>query len=356
MKKGERDMDNKEKIRIAITAGVVAVILLILIAYLALSGKKVDKVKEDELLASGIIEYANSSASDDLVSTDASDAASSQNAAENGSIDASDNSSLVASSQNDKDKKPVNTVSGNSFYKTEAPVLKDNYKKVKYDRDSQLKEMHDYWADGNVDAVRDLAHLERFEAMSYSLKDTKDFYYYGEKDDKDRPNGKGLAVYAGDQYYFGDFVEGKRSGEGSWIAFYPEYANYIVTEHTYTGSWEDDVPNGKGQEHYDYDSDHMNKYDIYLQNAIGNFKNSLYDGDMYIITVDDEGKTQEWFANCTEGKINRPAHASNDENGKIPTLSLKGDEDTHIYMKEKGLDNNGVSGIISGGEAIMPKE
>lgn len=356
MKKGEREMDNKEKIRIAITAGVVAVILLILVGYLAISGKKVDKKAEDELLASNIMEYANSGVSDDHSSTGVSEGVTNEGAssdsAEDASSAASSENADAASSSSTAAKEKVNTKPGSVFAKTDAAELKDKYSKVKYDREAQLKEMHDYWAKNNMDAVRELAHLERYEAMSYSLKDSYDFYYYGEKNEDGDPEGKGLAVYANDQYYFGEFKEGKRSGEGSWFCFYPSYSGNVVTEHSYTGAWEEDRPNGKGQEHYDYDASRMNSSDIYLQNAIGSFKDSYYDKDMYIITVDETGHTDEWIGTCTEGKFNLPAHASKDKTGRSPVLSLKKNEDTHLYMTEKENAENGVKGVITSGKAV----
>lgn len=343
-------MGKLDKIKIAITAGIFAVILLILIAYLAVSGTKSRSAAEDEQLASNIIDYANKTASDDYgVGSFESSGSSSSGSSQAGSGEAS--SAMTSQEDTSEYKDPEeNTVSGNSFYATNTAVLKDVYKKVSYDRGAQLKEMHDYWADGNMDAVRELAHLERYEAMTYSLKDSSDFYYYGEKDDKDVPNGKGLAVYADDQYYFGEFKDGKRSGEGTWISFYPSYSHYVVTEHSYSGVWEEDVPNGKGQEHYDYNTDNMNSADIYLQNVIGNFKNGLYDEEMFFITIDKDGDTTDWNGYLHEGKFTQSSHASKDKKGKIPVLNMATKEDMHIYMTEEGLENNGITGIINGGE------
>ena len=56
-----------------------------------------------------------------------------------------------------------------------------------------LKEMMAYWADNNQKALDDLANLERFMAMSWSLKGTDDCYYYGQKDANGLPNGTGIA-------------------------------------------------------------------------------------------------------------------------------------------------------------------
>ncbi|RKM57290.1 hypothetical protein D6853_04560 [Butyrivibrio sp. X503] len=350
-------MDNKEKVKVAITAGIVAVILLLLIAYIAISGKAVDKNKEDELLASNIMEYANSGASDDQstssVSTGVSLEAASSDSADNASTESSsDNADSSASSSTSTEKnEKVKKEPGKCFYRADAAELKDKYGKVKYDRDAQLKEMHDYWAKNNMEAVRELAHLERYEAMSYSLNGSYDFYYYGDKNDDGKPEGKGLAVYANDQYYFGEFKDGKRSGSGSWICFYPSYSGNVVTEHTYSGEWAEDRPNGKGQEHYDYDSGRMNTSDIYIQNAIGYFKDSYYDKEMYIITVDKTGHTDEWTGTCKEGKFDAAAHASKDSTGRIPVMSLKGNDDTHLYMTDKEIEENLIRGIITGGNA-----
>ncbi|WP_022763765.1 hypothetical protein [Butyrivibrio sp. XPD2006] len=338
-------MNKEEKIKIAITAGIASVILLILILFLALSGK--NKGDEAKMNAS-ITDYANSQASSDAsVGTVAADAASTASTEEA----ASDSSTTAASQPATSEYKDTaeNSVSGNSFYATNTAVLKDVYKGVKYDAKSQMKEMYTYWAEGNTEAVRDLAHLERFEVMSYSLQGSNDFFYYGDTTGDGFPNGKGLAIYANNQYYFGDWSEGVRSGQGTWISFYPNYSQYVVKEHMYSGEWASDLPNGQGQEHYDYVSENMNDKDIYLQNAIGGFKDGNYNGDMYIIIVDKNGDTTEWDGKCNAGTWEQVLYAAVDSKGKIPVLSLREDNERHIYMTEEGAKGNGVTGIITGG-------
>ncbi len=338
-------MNKEEKIKIAITAGIASVILLILILFLALSGK--NKGDEEKMNAS-ITDYANSQSSlETSIGTVAADAASTASTEEA----ASDSSTAAASQPATSEYKDTaeNSVSGNSFYATNTAVLKDVYKGIKFDAKSQMKEMYTYWADGNTEAVRDLAHLERFEVMSYSLQGSNDFFYYGDTTGDGLPNGKGLAVYANNQYYFGDWSEGVRSGQGTWISFYPNYSQYVVKEHMYSGEWASDLPNGQGQEHYDYVSEYMNDKDIYLQNVIGGFKDGYYNGDMYIIIVDKNGDTTEWDGKCNAGTWEQVLYAAVDSKGKIPVLSLREDNERHIYMTEEGAGGNGVTGIITGG-------
>ena len=339
-------MNKDEKIKIAITAGIAAVILLILVLFLALSGKNKG---DEERMNENITDYANSQVSDKAgteevngSSTDASDISSTESSADS---TAATSSSVTSEYIDTAD----NSVSGNSFYATNTAVLKDVYKGIKYDVKSQMQEMYTYWADGNTEAVRDLAHLERFEVMSYSLNGSSDFFYYGDTTGDGLPNGTGLAIYANDQYYFGEWSEGVRSGKGTWISFYPDYSKYVVKEHMYSGEWAGDLPSGQGQEHYDYVYENMNSADIYLQNAIGGFKDGYYNGDMYIITVDKDGNTSEWDGTCNAGTWDQVLYAAVDSKGKIPVLSRKDDKERHVYMTEDGARENGVSGIITGG-------
>ncbi len=339
-------MDRQEKIKIAITSGIAAVILLILVLFLALSGhKNSDSQKLDENIAS----YNNGTeeageAATDTAEADASDTASTEAAT---TEDTSSNAATLATTQ---DKNTAKTsVSGNSFYGTSGAVLKDVYKGMKYNVTAQLQEMSAYWEAGNTDAVRDLAHLERFEAMSYALTGSKDFFYSGEVNADGLPEGTGIAVYADSQYYYGHWTAGKRDGEGAWFSFYPAYSTNVVTEHLYVGSWKDDLPNGQGQEHYDYNQEHMNDSDVYLQNAIGTFSGGLYDGEMYIITINNSGETTEWTGKCVKGNWEQVDYSKLDDQKRIAVLSQTEDSDRHLYMKQELAKGNGVRNIISGG-------
>ena len=339
-------MDKQEKIKVAVTAGIAAVILLILVLFLALSGKKNN---DGEKLEENIASYSDGQkeASENASAITTSKETPGESELANAEDSGTTGSSVVTYSEQKDTAK--NQISGNSFYVAGQAHLKGVYKNVEYNVHDQLKEISKYWAEGNTEAVRDLAHLERFEAMSDSLGSSSDFYYYGEMDADSLPNGTGVAVYANDQYYYGQWVNGKRSGDGTWFSFYPVYNNYVVKEHMYSGQWSDDRPNGKGQEHYDYDPEYMNSADIYLQNIIGVFSEGLYNGSMYVITVDKNSNTIEWDGVCNKGTWNAAPGANKDSKGRIPVLSNRLDKDNHMYMTEEGAKNNGVSTLIYGG-------
>ena len=343
-------MDKNDKIRVAVTSGIIGLILLILILFLALNGNMGSD--DENKLNENISSYMDSSILESTegkseVLNDAAKNASSEDATQSVSVSSTEAVSYSKFIQNKKE-----TVSGNSFYKVSVPVLKNVYKNVKYDRDAQMNEMYEYWKDGNQEAVHDLAHLERFEAMSYSLTNTSDYYYYGDVNSQGLPEGTGLAVYAGDQYYFGEFSNGQRSGNGTWIAFYPSYSTYSAYEHMYAGEWAFDMPNGQGQEHFDYNTNSLNSDDIYVQNAIGGFSDGMYDGEMYIITIDNNGDTFEWVGKCVKGTFEQIAGTSKDKRGYIPVLNERENSENHLYFAPANIENNGIIGIISGGKMV----
>nr|WP_297766915.1 hypothetical protein [uncultured Butyrivibrio sp.] len=340
-------MDRDEKIKVAITAGIAGVILLILVLYLALSGNSGNNKEDEALLDENITEYASQ-----LNSTDAGSSADAS--ASDTSQDLAAAGSLAASTETNAGGNAISreSISGNCFYETTEPVLKDKYKNVAFNATNFLAEMLAYWDANNGDAIRDLAHLERYEAMSYSLKGTNNFYYYGETNEEGLPNGHGAAVYANNQYYFGEWANGIRSGAGTWFAFYPDYDTYVVKEHMFSGEFAGDLPNGEGQEHYDYNQQYMNDKDIYIQNAIGNFANGLYDGEMYLITVNNNLEIKEWKGNCYKGTLEIIPNSSKDNKGYIPVFTNMENSDNHMWMPEEKTKNVGVSGMISGGNLV----
>ncbi|MCR5556487.1 MAG: hypothetical protein K6F75_02870 [Butyrivibrio sp.] len=352
-------MERDDKIRVAITAGIMAVILLILVLYVALSGKKTGESGNDSVGSENGIEAVGDDVNKDG-DTDAANGASDQDGDKEdadgaGAGESKDEADAAASAGSSVDKKAVakkKSVSGNSFYKTESAEIRNVYKGLAIDINAQMNEMATYWGDGNMEAVSDLAGLERFEAMSYKLNGTTDFLYYGDTDGTGVPNGTGLACYANDQYYYGEWSNGVRSGKGTWISFYPDYNQNVVIEHMYAGQWANDLPNGEGQEHYDYDQNYMNEDDLYVQNAIGNFTNGLYNGRMYMITVNSDYQTKEWYGDCENGTWKQVVNTTEDAEKKIAVLDEKDNTDNHIWMAKDKVKDSGIHGIITGGKVV----
>ena len=176
-----------------------------------------------------------------------------------------------------------------------------------YTKEFILKEAYPHFEANNQDAIWDLAHLKRYVKLSKGLEETGDFYYQGDVDSEGKPDGTGLAIYEKNSYYFGQWSHGVRNGQGTWFRFYINQKNKTnamgtYMSHSYSGLWADNLPNGQGAEHYDVDiSTLAPTKDRIIQNVIGNFKDGLYDGDMYANTVDYIGNVQEWDGIATEG-------------------------------------------------------
>lgn len=227
------------------------------------------------------------------------------------------------------------------------------YKEYTGDEMWQLEEIYAYWDEYKLEAVDDLIHLPRVRTLTNELEGTNCFYYYGGKDSKGNPNGKGLAVYEGNAYYFGEWKNGKRSGAGMYWKIYPDKTGSLngvpgVIEHIYNGSWLNDYPNGEGQEHITYDCDIM-EGDYVINNVIGNFVDGYYDGELYIMTIEGKNSTTDWEAKAERGVfdyIDKTYSASGRRKvWKLMKESESKGDDNFAWIFEKENTEYGVYGL-----------
>lgn len=224
-----------------------------------------------------------------------------------------------------------------------------DYSKVKFDTKEQLAEMMAYWEDNNQKALDDLANLDRFRAMSWHLKETEDFYYYGDTNADGRPDGKGIAVYADNQYYYGEWADGKRSGNGTWMHYHihvePNKTD-IYTYHQYAGSWKDDLPHGEGFEHYDFNSELLKENIYYNSNLIGSYLEGLIDGEFYITTIENNNNMREWEAQADHGAFIYQ-NEDVDTKGRRAVQAEIFNSENFIWMLPKDNHDIGVPCLIS---------
>lgn len=175
--------------------------------------------------------------------------------------------------------------------------------------DSQMLEICAYWEEYHLEAVWDLIKLPRVRTLTTELKKSDDYYYCGSVNAEGLPNGRGLAIYARDTYYYGDWKNGLRDGTGMWVRLFVDKTGIVngvtgVKEHQYSGEWKDDYPYGEGQETFVYDQPETEDEYI-IRNAIGRFKDGYYNGKMYIITQDKENAdaTTDWYGNAQMGSF-----------------------------------------------------
>ena len=331
--KEQTEMDQNDKKRIYITGGILALILILALLLVATSGKRAG---EKDAPSAGRTAAASPEASvkpdtGKGQETGADKERGAERAATKAGVPEEETAVEVATEPEIAKPEEVIPLEGYVIYPVETARLKESYENVAFDTEEALQELLGYWVDKNLDAVKDLIALPRFEAMSAELSDSRDFYYYGERNASGRPHGKGIAVYADNQYYYGDFAEGVRQGKGEWLQCYPAYSRDVMIEHYYTGEWAKDLPNGRGQDHYEYNENKMNEEQLFLLNAIGTFKDGVYDGEMYLMFENKDGSYTEWKGTCTEGVF--AAFGEADDHTRIPILQDYNNESHYIWVR-----------------------
>lgn len=303
---------------------------------------KEETLKDDTQTASG--EKNEKEAGTETVAADAATAATTTE-------DVKPNSQeVVVAEQAPPAQQPVenkNTTGASAKWQRD---VSENLAQVEIDLSRQMSEMKGYWEAGNMEAVEDLAYLPRYRAASQKLEGTTKYYYYGDTDSNNRPSGMGLASYADNQYYYGEWADGVRSGNGMWIKYYVYGQNAkaeesLYMQHSYSGSWAGDLPDGEGSEHYDLIQENLEPNAGYNSNFIGTFKKGLYNGEMYITNLYGNGNTKEWSGTARNGVW--MALGQKDKKGQYPVIFEITNPDNYQWMSEKKNKNQGVDGLIS---------
>lgn len=220
---------------------------------------------------------------------------------------------------------------------------------ISYTKEYILNEMAPYFADNNLEAVWDLAHLKRYIKLSEGLAGTNSFYYQGGLDEEGKPHGRGLAIYESNSYYYGAWVHGLREGDGRWYRFYIDESdeitlNQMYTAHSYSGNWKNDLPNGEGAEHFDVNADWKDGPDMIITNVIGNFTDGLYDGDMYANTVNHMGRVNEWNAVAGNGVFK--LWRSMSSIGECSVWRNVDDKNLYIEIDKSENKNQGITELL----------
>ncbi|MDE7287167.1 MAG: hypothetical protein K2N55_10060, partial [Lachnospiraceae bacterium] len=310
----------------------------------------VDQVKKDndgqtENLQQNIMDYADENRIDQTLAeavVQASPAVRDEDVQENSLENSKESADKEAPMQSMDTPSPTP-------YKEIMEAGKIDYSKVMFNKDTQLAEMMTYWEENNQKALDDLANLDHYIAMSWKLKGTKDFYYYGGVNSSGQPDGKGIAVYADNQYYYGDWKDGVRSGNGTWIHYHmhpTENTKDLYTYHQYTGGWADDLPEGEGSEHYDYNQSLLVEGVGYDANLIGSYEKGLIHGDFYITNLYADESTKEWNAQAQKGSWVY-LNDNKDKKGNRTIHVEVSNPDNYIWMHPRDNVNIGVPCLIS---------
>lgn len=224
-----------------------------------------------------------------------------------------------------------------------------DYSKVEFDIKRNLSEMEGYFLSNNLEALWDLAHLDRYIAMSLYFSGTSDYAYYGDLNEEGQPHGFGAAVYADNQYYYGEWKNGVREGKGMWLHYHIHLKpnkNDIITFHEYVGYFADDLPNGRGQDHYEYEEAMLKENAYYITNYICDFKNGLIEGAVYCTAIDGKDGMFEFEGKAIDGVFEYLSE-SRDKNKRGPVLTDMENPDNYIWLSKAENQKIGVSSYIT---------
>lgn len=283
--------------------GIIAVLLICIIVLLFLiPGRKRAAQTGANDLQQDITQYAQEQKQNDYVSGLSGETVSVDASEQSDKEQTGSETEQAAETETDTAGDPVAKDSD----KTAIVVDIEDENDVAYSKEFILNEALPYFADNNQDAIWDLAHLKRYVKLSEELEGTDKYYYNGDVNSDGLPHGQGLAIYENNSYYYGGWVNGVRSGNGTWFRFYIGKKNKSnamgkYTAHSYSGEWAEDLPNGQGAEHYDVDISKLQVRERVLQNVVGNFSSGLYDGELYANTVDYTGNVEEWSGVTEKG-------------------------------------------------------
>lgn len=232
------------------------------------------------------------------------------------------------------------------------PVMELNikdYKNVKYDSGRNLQEMEGYFAEGNQEALDDLAHLDRYIAMSFSLRGTKDYIYFGDTNASGLPHGKGIAVFADNQYYYGDWVDGKRQGFGWWEHFHIHLTKKnddSIIFHQYKGDFKNDLPNGAGQDHYEFDLSKLAENSKTISNYLCNYIDGKIDGEVFCTVINKKNEVFQYQGNAQNGSFEY-LDPKRDSKKRGPVIYWVENPDDYVWLSDDENRNIGVIGYIS---------
>lgn len=292
---------------ILILTGIIVVLIICILALLFLSPNRKGGSVEDssEALQQSMLDYANEQKQNDKVTTTPSQGIIVVDSSDLPETALSEETTEVRTEKEEEEKETF-VIESDTADKTAIVVDIEDENDVSYTKEFIMNEMMPYFADNNLDAIWDLAHLKRYVKLSEGLKNTDTYYYQGGVDSNGKPDGIGLAIYENNTYYYGAWSHGVRSGDGRWIRFYIDEIGMKTTKkkyqsHSYSGMWSNDLPNGEGAEHYDVDISCIISEGNVIQNVVGNFTDGLYDGEMYANTIDYTGNVEEWEAVVHQG-------------------------------------------------------
>lgn len=153
---------------------------------------------------------------------------------------------------------------------------------------------------GDLDDVKELLRTEEIKSFTDEIVSEDDSYYYGSKDDNGNRQGKGIAMYINGYFYYGNFENNVRSGEGTWMrAVYADSS--AIGSYIFKGTWADDKPNGTGEATSNFYKDKISANEMVKQIIKGEYKDGLENGSMNLSGATKGGASVNYTYKSEDG-------------------------------------------------------
>lgn len=211
---------------------------------------------------------------------------------------------------------------------------------IQSQRESLLQPLLSLFANKDYDAIKDMVRTDEYISMSDEVIGDVSFYC-GETDEAGNRNGVGLALYENGYYYYGDFSQNLREGNGIYFrAVYTESS--AIGSYIFEGTFKEDKPNGEGSATSNFYKDRIQSEGMVKQVIKGNYSSGLEDGSMSLSGTTKAGKAVNYTYKCKAGIAEK---VSNDDSG------IKGQ---YIIAKSKdGSSNLTSDGSLRGVEGFV---
>ena len=198
-----------------------------------------------------------------------------------------------------------------------------------------LSELYDVLQSGDTEHAKELMRQEEYTNLTTRLSDESVCFNGGEKM---------LAAYADNYYYFGQWEDAQRSGEGLWIK--AVFENPRNESKIYSGMWKDDKPNGTGSitEIYNVDASQLEEgYTTAVRiETEATIVGGLLDGIVHETWYMNDGSTHIWTITAVNGTYQSLGEV--DEDGSYLVSYDQIEPDAALW--EHPDDVNGVFGFV----------
>ena len=179
--------------------------------------------------------------------------------------------------------------------------IEKNTEEMKYS--SLLNAMRELIIAEDYEQANVLVQTQEYMDMINSLHGDES-YYSGEYDENGERSGTGISVHLnnidGAYFYYGSWSTGKRNGTGKVVFLSP--SSSVIPYGIFTGEWENDLPNGEGEEKYHViPPDDFEECMSWCSLVQGTYADGLYDGEIYHEETGCDGLIDSYYGTAEKG-------------------------------------------------------